>query len=195
MDVDWAGYYRAVSGREPRPLVHKALAAHGGLLPGVAVDLGAGDGTDTLALLANGWRVTAIDMTPTSGELILGRVAPEHRARLSVQIASIEVAELGEADLVYAALSLPFVPPAAFPAAWSRIRASLRPGGTLAAHLFGPHDTWATDPAMNFHDRADVERLLEGLEVISLEETDRDGLATSGPKHWHLFEFVARKPA
>ncbi|MES2209667.1 MAG: class I SAM-dependent methyltransferase [Chloroflexota bacterium] len=193
MDVDWAEYYAAVSGRSPRPLLLRALEAWGDRAPGAAVDLGAGDGTETLALLGSGWRVTAIDVTPASAEIIGGRVAPEHRPRLRVQTASIELAEVEDIDLVYAGFSLPFVTPGAFPATWSRILASLRPNGILAANLFGPNDTWATDPEMNFHDRTEVEGLLGNLEILSLDETDADGMAASGPKHWHLFDFVARR--
>ncbi len=193
MDVDWADYYAAVSGRSSRPLLTRALDAWGERAPGRAVDLGAGDGTETLALLGLGWRVTAIDVTPASAEIIGGRVAPQHRLLLQVQTASIELAEIDDIDLVYAGFSLPFVIPDAFPAAWSRILASLRPGGILAANLFGPNDTWATDPEMNFHDRAEVEGLLGDLEILSLDETDEDGMAASGPKHWHLFDCVARR--
>ena len=47
---------------------------------------------------------------------------------------------------------------------------------------------------MTFHDRAAVEALLDGLEILALDEIDEDGAATSGPKHWHVFEVVARQP-
>ena len=61
-------------------------------------------------------------------------------------------------------------------------------------YLFGPRDTWANDPKMNFHDRTAVEALLDGLEIVDLQEQDSDGDAVTGPKHWHVLEFVARQP-
>lgn len=194
MDADWSEYYRKVSGRAPRPLLAKALTAWGDRAAGAAVDLGCGDGTETLALLAGGWRVTAVDSSPAAAALIRERVDPAHRPNLEIQTVAIEGAALTVVDLAYAGYSLPFVPPHAFPDAWSRIRGSLRPGAVLAVNLFGPNDTWANDPAMTFHDRSVVEALLEGLEILEFEETDEDGTAASGPKHWHLFEFVARRP-
>jgi len=44
---------------------------------------------------------------------------------------------------------------------------------------------------MTFHARRQVETLLDGLDVLRLEETERDGHAFSGPKHWHTFDILA----
>ena len=46
---------------------------------------------------------------------------------------------------------------------------------------------------MTFHSRPEVEALLDGLDVIRLDETEHEGRAYTGPKHWHLFHIVARK--
>lgn len=47
---------------------------------------------------------------------------------------------------------------------------------------------------MTFYARYQVEVLLDGLDLLRLEETERDGHAFSGPKHWHTFDILARKP-
>jgi hypothetical protein len=37
--------------------------------------------------------------------------------------------------------------------------------------------------------------MLRGLEVIEFKEEDSDGHTADGtPKHWHVFNIVARKP-
>jgi SAM-dependent methyltransferase len=195
MIPDWPHFYEATKGREPRPLLPRALAAWGDRPPGSAVDLGAGDGTETFALLARGWRVTAVDSSPAAASLIRERVDPDLAAGLEILTVAIQEAPLPAMDLLYSGYSLPFVPPDAFPATWSRIREALRPGAILAANLFGPHDTWANDPDLNFHDRAEAEGLLEGLEVLDLQDQEEDSSAVTGPKHWHVIEFVARRPA
>jgi tellurite methyltransferase len=56
---DFAAYYDGVKGRPPRPTLSRAADAFAG--PGFAVDLGCGDGRDTIELLRRGWRVLAID--------------------------------------------------------------------------------------------------------------------------------------
>jgi trans-aconitate methyltransferase len=194
MDADWDAFYRAISPREPRPLLARALAAWGDAPPGAALDLGAGDGTETFALLASGWRVTAVDSSVASAGRLRDGVGADDAGSLEIQTVAIQYATFSDVDLVYAGYSLPFIPPMHFEATWARIRAALTPGAILAADLFGPHDSWAGDPTMNFHDRATVEALLDGLELIDLQEQDSDGDAVSGPKHWHVLEFVARQP-
>ena len=47
---------------------------------------------------------------------------------------------------------------------------------------------------MTFHARHQAETLLDGLDILHLEETEQDGHAFSGPKHWHTFDILARKP-
>ena len=35
--------------------------------------------------------------------------------------------------------------------------------------------------------------LLDGLDILRLQETEPDGHAFSGPKHWHTFDILACK--
>jgi SAM-dependent methyltransferase len=190
-DVSWDEYYRAIQGRSPRALFVDALAFAVG--PGVAVDVGCGDGTETLALLADGWTVFAADAAPEGIERLRSSVPAEAGGRLTTVVAPFHQLDLPSADLVYAGLSLPFCAPDHFDEAWRLITDAVRPGGILAVHLFGPNDTWASSPAMTFHTREEVEALLDGFHVRSFVEQDEDGQAVSGPKHWHVFHVIAAK--
>jgi hypothetical protein len=58
----------------------------------------------------------------------------------------------------------------------------------------GPRDSWAGTARMSFHNPDQVAELLEGLYVLQLDETERDGDAVSGPKHWHVYDILARQP-
>jgi tellurite methyltransferase len=54
----WTNYYKAVTGRAPRPLLLEVVARFqkkGKDSSLQAIDLGCGDGTETLALLGAGW--------------------------------------------------------------------------------------------------------------------------------------------
>lgn len=82
---------------------------------------------------------------------------------------------------------------AGVPGPWARIRQALAPGGVFAGQLFGIRDTWADDPDLTFHTRHQVEVMLDGLDILRLEETERDRHAFSGPKHWHTLDILARK--
>jgi SAM-dependent methyltransferase len=189
--VSWDEYYRAIEGRSPRPLFVDALKFAAG--PGVAVDVGCGDGTETLALLADGWTVFATDAAPEAIVRLRSSVPAEAAGRLTAVVAPFHELELPPADFVYAGLSLPFCAPGHFDEAWRRITDAVRPAGILAVHLFGPRDSWSGAPDMTFHTRAEVEALLDGFETRSLVEQDEDGQAVSGPKHWHVFHVIAAK--
>ena len=189
--TDWAGYYAWSAGREPRPLLLAACRELGAGRGRLAIDLGCGEGTDALELLARGWSVLAVDAEPAGLALLQARIPPAAAGRIRILCASFAEADLPRAHLIHAGFSLPFCPPQAFPALWARIRRALAPGGVFAGQLFGTRDTWADDPDMTFHARRQVETLLDGLDVLRLEETERDGHAFSGPKHWHTFDILA----
>jgi SAM-dependent methyltransferase len=189
--VAWEDYYRAIEGRSPRQLFLDALELTNG--PGVAVDLGCGDGTETLALLTVGWTVVAVDAAPEGIARLRAAVPTATAARLTTLVTPFHEAELPQADFVYAGLSLPFCHPSDFAEAWRRSTGAVGPRGVFAAHLFGPRDTWAGTPDMTFHTRDDVEALFHGFEVERLDEQDEDGQAVSGPKHWHVFHVIARR--
>jgi SAM-dependent methyltransferase len=118
---------------------------------------------------------------------------PEDAGGLTTIVAPFHELDLPDPDLVYAGLSLPFCAPGDFAEAWRRNLRAVRPGGIVAAHFFGPNDSWAGTPEMTFHTRAEVEGLLETFEIRSFIEQDEDGQAVSGPKHWHVFHVIASK--
>lgn len=190
---DWAGYYRATAGRELRPLLRAACDILGPGEARTAIDLGCGPGDDTLALLAGGWSVVAIDSQSTGLDLLRGRVPADSAGRLSIVWATFADAPLPPAHLIHAGYSLPFCAPGDFGGVWAGVRRALAPGGIFAGQLFGLRDSWASNNLMTFHSLDQVKSLLDGLEVLGLDETERDGMAYSGPKHWHVYDILARE--
>ena len=190
---DWTGYYDAEEGREPRELLTEVLRAFDAEhRAGSAVDIGCGDGTDSLALLERGWHVLSIDAQDDAIRRLRARLTDEVAARSATVTSPMQAVDLPPADLLFASFSLPFCSPGAFPDLWARIRASLRPGGRFAGELFGDRDTWASDPEMTFHDVDAARALFDGLELESFVEEEEDGEAFEGPKHWHVCH-VARR--
>jgi SAM-dependent methyltransferase len=191
----WTEYYDTQEDdREPRELLVQVLDAFG---PGAheAVELGCGQGFDTLEMLRRGWSVLAIDAEPEGIRRLLARVPDDHRPRLDARVAGMQDVELPSVDLVWASFSLFFCPPERFDDLWDRIRAAIRPGGRIAGHLLGDRDTWAPDDDITAHTREAALARLDGLEVERFDEEEEDGEACSGPKHWHVFHLAARRPA
>jgi tellurite methyltransferase len=190
----WLAYYKATEGRPPRPTLLDAMARFPvTATPRLAVDLGCGDGRDTIELLRRGWRVLAIDAEKRALDRLLQRPDLPSPALLETSCARFEDAVWSDCDLVNASFSLPFCPPARFAALWEGIVRSLRPGGRFAGQLFGEHDDWAGDPGMTSLTRREAEALLAGCTVEHFVEEDADGqTATGKKKHWHIFHIVAR---
>jgi tellurite methyltransferase len=193
-DSDWQDYYERTAGRPPRRTLLLALERFGGGDGRSAVDLGCGDGRDTVELLRRGWRVIAIDAEPAALERLKRRPDLPPGAVLETRCQRFEDADWPAVDLVNASFSLPLVPPERFPALWAKIARSLNPGGRFSGQLFGERDGWRGEKAITFLSRAEIESLLAGFAVELLEEEESDAATPYGKaKHWHLFHIVARK--
>jgi SAM-dependent methyltransferase len=201
MTEGWSRYYDATKGGAPRETLLLALDLfeREGRAPRaerLAVDLGCGEGRDTVELLRRGWRVLALDAEREAIDRLRARpeLDSEAAVRLETRRVSFEEADWRRADLVNSSFALPFCPPAHFPALWERI-ASLRRGGRFSGHLFGERDGWAQEPALSFQRRAEVEEMLQAFQLERFDEIEEDGKTAIGePKHWHVFHIVARKP-
>ncbi|MSP47762.1 MAG: class I SAM-dependent methyltransferase [Alphaproteobacteria bacterium] len=190
---DFASYYEGAKGRPPRPTLVQAAAAFA--RPGFAVDLGCGDGRDSVELLRRGWRVLAIDASEEGIGRLGRRDDLPDNAALEARVQRIEAADWPPADLVNASFVLPLLGPEAFPRVWARIGARLAPGGRFAGQLFGPRDGWADRAGLAIHDRSAVEQLLSGYRVERLDEVESDEPTARGkPKHWHVFHLVLAMP-
>jgi tellurite methyltransferase len=194
---DWNAYYNAVEGRPPRETLLKALDLFEATPTDqvrVAVDLGCGDGRDTVALLQRGWRVLGVDAEPKALERLQQRTDCD-LSLLETQLSRFEAASLpANVDLINSSFALPFCPPAHFPRFWSDMVTALKTGGRFSGQLFGDQDSWASDGRITHLTREQVEQLLQPFTVEFFEEENHPGKTALGEtKHWHLFHIVARK--
>lgn len=201
----WSAYYQAVVGRPPRETLVVALdrfAAEFAAQPqsrsrvtaGLAVDLGCGDGRDTVELLNRRWRVIAVDGESEAITRLRQR-QDINRTYLETRVQRFENLVLPpEVDLINASFCLPFCARDHFPVLWEEIVTALRPGGRFCGHLFGDRDSWTRYTDISYHTRQQVDQLLASFEVELLDEEEHPGKTALGEaKDWHLFNIVARK--
>ena len=147
-DERYAAHDHVWSGRPNPRLVEHAT----GLPPGVALDVGCGEGADVVWLAERGWRVTGADVS----EVALER-ARQHAAEAGVADRTDWVhADLlagdplpGDADLVSAMFV--HVPRPTSTGSTPTIAAAVRPGGTLlvAGHHPAERDTDLRNPHLS----------------------------------------------
>lgn len=189
---DWKAYYNAVANRPPRKTILTALASFSE--PGIAIDLGCGDGRDTVEILRQNWRVLAIDQEP---EAIAGLLNRPHlnTQLLTTKILSFEELQIpSEIDLINASFCLPFCSPDAFPVVWKKITDALSVGGRFSGHFFGDRDSWCDGGLINCLSRSQIEKLLKHYQIELFEEEEHLGKTPMGEdRYWHIFHIVARK--
>lgn len=192
MNADWAGYYAGVRGRSPRREFTAALTLVPDNAERTAVDLGAGDGVESAALIRRGWRVLAVDPSPGLRTRVLEHLAADPGASLATLEARFEsLQRLPRASFMYAVFALPFARPAELLHVIGLTADALRGDGVFAAHLFGERDAWASRGDVLTHDAAAAARLFSLFDV-EWDEQEFDGDSGTGRKHWHIRFAIAR---
>ena len=115
-EVNWDEYYQKIQGRAPRQLLLDALEKFPLGESRQAIDLGCGDGTETVVLLSRGWNVLAVDSELAGIKRLMDKVPQGAQPHLQTQVAKFEEVVLPPADLIHASYSIPFCHPDHFPA-------------------------------------------------------------------------------
>jgi len=195
----WKFYYEKTGTRPPRDTLLFALDRFetelGAAGRRFAIDLGCGNGRDTIELLRRSWHVLAVDAEAAAIGGLTSRDDLPPDCLLETQIGRFEDIPLPEADMVNSSFSLPLVDPPNFPHLWNNILDCLRSGGRIACQLYGGRDSWVGRPGITFFTKSGIEALLEPLDVEFFREEEDDSVTPRGhQKHWHIFHIVAKRP-
>lgn len=187
---DWSGFYERTKENPPSELLIEALkfVQH----KEKAIDIGGGALKDSRYLLKAGFDVTDLDQEELKPEYSKD-LDPKTFHHVAMTFAEFDF-PTEEYDIANAMYSLPFTSPETFNQILQNIKKSLHPGGILSGNFFGDRDKWNGDAGMTFHTLEQTKQLLEDMEVLSFEEKEWDAKTAGGEfKHWHVFEFIAKK--
>jgi tellurite methyltransferase len=183
----WEQRHRDAAPGDPEPSVLDLLP----LLPqGLALDLAAGTGRNSIALARAGWRVVAVDFSAV-GLRRLAEIARRDHLTISTVVADLEETFPFRPNTFDVILNVSYLDRALTP----RLTSALRPGGAI---LF---DTFTIDEAgapggghlrntRFMLDRYELRALLAGLELIRY----REGLVVypSGTRAWRATALARR---
>jgi SAM-dependent methyltransferase len=173
----------------------RLLAEVATVKPGLALDVGCGEGADAIWLARSGWTVTAIDISDVA--VSRAREAAE-RAGAAVEWVRGDVLQTpfaaGSFDLV--SMQYPALPKAAGEAAVRALLETVRPGGLLLAVYHDLDDehrermkSRGVDPA-DYFDADDIARLLGDAFTIELHAVEPR--IDAPPDNPHIADVVLR---
>jgi SAM-dependent methyltransferase len=168
----------------------------GGLPPGTAVDLGAGEGRNAVWLAQRGWSVTAVDFSQVGLNKAL-RLADEHDVTISIERADATTwAPSAPVDLVV--LSYLQLESDERRAVVEHAATWLTPGGTLlviAHDRSNVSDGYGGPPSAEVCYTVDeTVAVLDGLEIVTAEVADRHVDTPEGTKIALDTLVIARRP-
>ena len=193
VDTGWIEYYDKT--RESAVLNMVILASFLTKNKDNALDIGAGSLRDTRFLLDDGFKhVSVLDGNPLLQSEV-DRI--DEGEKITVHNELFEKFNFPENkyDLVISILSLPFIKPEDFNGVFYKIKKSLKRDGVLCVTLAGKNQSNQIMTGGTRHDRKDVEDLLEGMKIVSIEEVNNIEKTVVGGKdvNVHRFNIVARK--
>lgn len=181
----WNDVFRREAGFNLKP---NALLAHAvrGLKPGKALDVGMGQGRNSVYLASLGWDVTGMD--PAEGGLAIARQsAQQAKVRITPVLQTAEEFDWGEArwDLI----AVIYMNPRRLK---EQIRASLKPGGLLVVEGFHRDATKNRKIGAGVvYDTDELKNMLPEFEIVRYEEPE--ALPDFGPEKVRLVRLIARK--
>jgi SAM-dependent methyltransferase len=168
--------------REPSRLLVEAIRTRP---PGRALDVGMGDGRNTIFMAQQGWRATGVDLSDIAIAQAKARAAKLH-VDLAAIADNVDHYDMGKNqwDLI-ALFYMHAWYHGAKPASPRRIGAALKPGGLLVIEGFAGQEKFMFQPNELLRDFSD-------LRVLRYEDTEDEAEWAPGHRS-HIIRFVAEK--
>jgi len=181
----WNGKFndpKAQFNRQPSRLLVEAIR---GRQPGRALDLGMGEGRNTIYLAQQGWQATGVDLADVGVAQAKARAAELH-VNLTALVDDLDRYDFGKGQWDLITL---FYMHAWYhggkPASPKRLMAALKPGGLLVTEGFAGTEKFMFQPNELLRDFSD-------LRVLRYEDVEDEADWNPGRKS-HIIRFVAEK--
>ncbi|MSR89369.1 class I SAM-dependent methyltransferase [Patescibacteria group bacterium] len=189
--IDWENYFENTKSYPPAPLLVKAMEYV--KVKNKAIDIGGG-GTlkDTKYLLSQGFETTIIDKEKAVEDSVQNIKSNELKF-FRTDFADFDFPQ-NEYDVAAAIYSLPFIHSSKFTGVFEGIKKSLVKNGIFCGQFFGNRDEWHLNKNLTFVTKEEAQLMLGDMNVILFDVKEFEGKTADGnPKHWHVFDIIARK--
>lgn len=163
-----------------------------------AIDVGAGEGRDSVYMAEQGLDVLAVDVAPNGLEKAQ-RLADERGVEIGTEPADVNDLELARpVDVVYAIGSVQYLRPENRSVQFDHFKDQTRPGGVHAMFAFVDRDDVPTAPDWgeneHFYDRTELQEYYRDWERLYRDEFVFDDDSGGEPHQHAAVEVVYRKP-
>lgn len=155
-----------------------------------SVDLGCGAGNESVYMIKNGIKVTAIDRQ-LNKDYILNRLSDEEKSKITFLESDFINVALPKTQLVTAFFSIPFCDPKYFDILWKKIYDALEINGYFVGQLFGDRDAWKDNLDINTFDIEKAKMYLQNYNILHFKEIEY--VRESDNKKWHFYNIIAQK--
>ena len=179
--AQWDARYRAAPELWTKEPNAELVQFAGGLEPGRALDVGAGDGRNAIWLATQGWAVTAIDLSTVALERAAERAAARG-AQLECVVADWREHDFGDDAFELVVVSFMHPQPDEREALFGRVARALVPGGHLftVGVLLADHGRRGPPDAERLYTIERVCDALRGFDVLRCEEHGYEQEHSSG---------------
>ncbi len=192
--LKWHNYFAKANTGQPNSLLLDFFQLNSYKDPSsvIALDLGAGNGNDTLFLLNKEFSVIAVDFHEKAIERIRSKLKPQTQNNIQIIKSSFQDLEwdtLPMFDIIVAINSISFIDPNDFKTLWPKIASHIKPGGFLITRLFGNKIKWPNMQNMTLLDQQDIKALTSDFDIIKQAEE----LYTENSIKQHAFNLILKK--
>lgn len=190
------GYYW---GKEPNELVKRAVDYTPSRESLTAIDVGAGEGRDSIYLADQGIDVTAIDIAPNGLEKA-EQLAEENGVVIDVSQADINTLQLDTSiDLFYSIGTIQYLRPENRSNQFQYFQAQTRSGGIHALFAFVDRDDIPSAPDWGeneyYYEESELDQYYENWDCLYTEKLVFDDDSGSEPHQHAAVEVIYRNPA
>jgi len=161
---------------------------------GVAIDLGCGEGYDSIYLIKNNWNVIAIDLFVEVIKKLTKKLDVNFKDNLTIKRQEFENLDIPKADLILANYSISYCKKEKFNLLINKIIESIKLNGRFAGIIYGEDDYRKDFEYMSFMTKEQFYKVFgEKFEIEIFREWRKKNIIKDTERINHTYEFIIRK--
>lgn len=163
-------------------------------ITGVAIDLGCGEGYDSIYLIKNNWKVIAIDLFVEVIKKLTNKLDENLKDNLIIKRQEFENLDIPKVDLILANYSISYCKREKFDLFINKIIESVKVDGRFAGIIYGEDDYRKEFEYMSFMTKEQFYKVFgEKFEIEIFRESKEKDSMKYNERINHTYEFIIRK--